>query len=140
MQYIFLLGRVLFSSIFLIKSLEHFSPDIINRAANAGVIGASWLVPVSGIIALLGGLSILLGYKAKIGAWLLVIFLLPTAFAVHNFWISQDFFSNMMHQYCFFKNLSLTGAALMIAYFGSGPFSLDGSKEKSSKSKKRKKA
>lgn len=125
MRYVFLLGRVLFSSIFLIKSLEHFSQGMIGRAANMGVPMASLLVPIAGIIAFLGGLSILLGYRAKVGAWLLVIFLLPTTFMIHNFWVSTDFFSNMMHQYCFFKNLSLLGAALMIAYFGSGPLSLD---------------
>ena len=125
MKYIFLFGRILFSSIFLIKSLEHFSPKMIDRVASMGVPMASILVPIAGIIAFLGGLSILLGYKAKLGAWLLVIFLLPTTFIVHKFWDSKDFFTNMMHQYCFFKNISLLGAALMISYFGSGPLSLD---------------
>ncbi|MBS0627502.1 MAG: DoxX family protein [Verrucomicrobia bacterium] len=125
MKYIFLLGRILFSSIFLIKSLEHFSKEMITHATHAAVPMPSLLVPIAGIIAFLGGLSILLGYRAKVGAWLLVIFLLPTTFMIHRFWVSTDFFSNMMHQYCFFKNLSLLGASLMIAYFGSGPLSLD---------------
>ena len=89
---------------------------------------AQFLVPVGGVIAFLGGLSILLGYKAKIGAWLLIIFLVPTTFMMHKFWLSEDFFSNMMHQYCFFKNASLLGAALMIACVGSGPLSLDKNK------------
>jgi putative oxidoreductase len=89
-----------------------------------GVPAASVLVPLSGIIALLGGLSILLGYKAKIGAWLLVIFLVPTAFMMHKFWAAEDGFASMMQHYCFMKNMSLLGASLMIAYFGSGPLSL----------------
>ncbi|MES2199657.1 MAG: DoxX family protein [Chlamydiota bacterium] len=125
MRYVFLLGRILFSTVFLIKSLEHFSPKMIDHATSMGVPMASVLVPVAGLIAFLGGLSILLGYKAKVGAWLLVIFLLPTTFVVHRFWDAKDFFSNMMHQYCFFKNVSLLGAALMVSYFGSGPLSLD---------------
>ena len=97
----------------------------MEHAADMGVPMASILVPIAGILALLGGLSILLGYKAKVGAWLLVIFLLPVTLIIHRFWDTKDFFANMMHQYCFFKNLSLLGAALMISYFGSGPLSLD---------------
>ena len=128
MKYIFLLGRILFSSIFLIKSLEHFSIKMMDHATGMGVPMAPILVPISGIIALLGGLSILLGYKAKIGAWLLVIFLLPTTLMMHKFWLTDDFFANMMHQLCFIKNASLLGAALMITYLGSGPMSLDKNK------------
>ena len=128
LKYVFLLGRIFFSSIFLIKSLEHFSSQSINYTASMGIPFASILVPLSGVIAFLGGLSILLGYKAKIGAWLLIIFLVPTTFTMHKFWLSEDVFSNIMHQYCFFKNLSIVGAALMVTYFGSGPMSLDKSK------------
>lgn len=128
MKYIFLLGRVLFSAIFIIKSFEHFSPDTILRAREAGIPMAQVLVPIFGIIILLGGLSMLLGYKAKKGAWLLVIFLLPATFLMHNFWSAQHPFAAMMHNYCFWKNLSLLGAAIMISYFGSGPMSLDKNK------------
>lgn len=125
MKYIVLLGRILFSLVFILKSLEHFSPRMVDLAAQAGVPMPGLFVPLAGIIAFLGGLSILLGYRAKAGACLLVLFLLPTAFAMHKFWQSKDAFSMMMHQYCFLKNVSLLGAALMIAYFGSGPMSLD---------------
>ena len=125
MKYIFLLGRILFSAIFIVKSFDHFSSKMIEHATEMGVPMASILVPIAGVLALLGGLSILLGYKAKAGAWLLVIFLLPITLVIHRFWDTKDFFANMMHQYCFFKNVSLLGAALMISYFGSGPLSLD---------------
>ncbi len=130
MKFIVLLGRVLFSTIFIIKSMEHFSQDMIAHAADMGVPLAPILVPIAGIIALLGGLSILLGYKAKIGAWLLVIFLLPTSFMMHKFWQSETSFSAMMQHYCFWKNISILGAALMISYFGSGPYSIDKHKNK----------
>ena len=125
MNYVFLLGRVLFSTIFIIKSFEHFSQATILRAQDAGLGMAQLLVPLSGIIVLLGGLSILLGYKAKKGAWLLVIFLLPTTFLMHNYWKAENSFALMMHHYCFWKNIALLGAALMITHFGSGPLSLD---------------
>lgn len=123
-KYILLLGRICFSAIFLIKSLEHFSNAKIQEAMSLGVPMPSLLVPLSGIVALLGGLSILLGYKARIGAWLLVIFLIPTTLVMHRYWEFKDLYHGMMHEYCFMKNLSMLGAALIITYFGSGPFSL----------------
>ena len=47
---------------------------------------ASILVPFSGVLAVLGGLSILLGYRARIGAWLIVLFLIGITPKMHNFW------------------------------------------------------
>lgn len=125
MKYIFLLGRVLFSSVFILKSFELFSSNTIMRAREEGLSMAEVLVPIFGIIVLLGGLSMLLGYKAKKGAWLLVIFLLPATFLMHRFWAAENSFAAMMHNYCFWKNLSLLGAAIMVSHFGSGPMSLD---------------
>jgi putative oxidoreductase len=124
-KWIVLLGRILFSSIFILKSFTHFSSGAINHAFQMGVPMAEVLVPIAGLLALLGGLSILLGFKGKSGAWLLVIFLIPTAFAMHQFWNMNDPFAAMMHHYCFWKNISLLGAALMITHFGTGPYSLD---------------
>ena len=86
---------------------------------------ATLLVPLSGVIALLGGLSILLGYKAKIGGWLIVIFLVPVTLMMHNFWAETDPMMAMTQQIMFMKNVSMLGAALMIAGIGSGPLSLD---------------
>jgi putative oxidoreductase len=77
MKYIALLGRVLFSLIFLVTIINHFKPAAAGYAASQGIPAASILVPLSGIIAFAGALSIILGYKAKIGAWLIVLFLVP---------------------------------------------------------------
>jgi putative oxidoreductase len=124
MKYIVLLGRVLFSLIFFIKGLNHFYPNILKFATEMNVPKADILVPLSGGIAIVGALSILLGLKARWGAWLLVIFLVPVTLVMHRFWEFNDNYSAMMHEYCFWKNVSLIGAALMITYFGSGPLSL----------------
>lgn len=126
MEYVLLLGRILFSSIFILGSIGHFLKGGIAYATEAGVPMAHVLTPLSGVLSLVGGLSILLGYKAKAGAWLLVIFLIPTTFIVHDFWehIMEPHMA-MMQRGMFFKNLSLIGGALIIAYFGSGPYSLN---------------
>jgi uncharacterized membrane protein YphA (DoxX/SURF4 family) len=47
-------------------------------------------VAASGVLLLLGGLSLLLGYHPTVGAILLVVFLLATSFTMHNFWAVKD--------------------------------------------------
>ena len=125
MKYIVLVGRILFSTIFIMTIMGHFSQQDISFAAAAGVPLASIAVPVSGIIAFLGGLSIAFGYKAKWGAWLIVLFLVPITLMMHNFWSAPDKMTAQMQLAMFIKNLSILGGALMIAYFGTGPLSLD---------------
>lgn len=125
MKYIVLLGRVSFSFIFLYTIFGHFSQQYVEYAASRGVPLPSVLVPLSGIIAILGALSIILGYKAKLGAWLIVLFLVPVTLMMHNFWGLEDAMAAMTQKVMFFKNLSMLGGALIIAYFGAGPLSLD---------------
>jgi putative oxidoreductase len=64
MKYALLAGRQLFSMIFIIASVGHFSPRTIEAAAAHGVPLPGLLVPLSGIIALVGGLSVLLGFHS----------------------------------------------------------------------------
>ncbi len=125
MKYIVLLGRILYSTIFLMAGPNHFTAGTIGYAASKGVPMASIVVPLSGIIAFLGGLSILLGYKSKYGAWLIVIFLVPVTFMIHNYWTYTDPMQTQTQMVHFMKNISMLGAAFMIAHFGSGPLSVD---------------
>ncbi len=125
MKYLVLLGRILYSAIFLMSAPGHFTEKTIGYAASHGVPLASLAVPLSGAIVFVGALSILLGYKARYGAWLVVLFLVPVTLSMHNFWAVADPTAAGIQQIMFMKNLSMLGAALMIAHFGSGPFSLD---------------
>jgi len=118
------LGRLLFVLIFLMSGFTHFAKQTIAFAASQGVPMASVLVPASGLIALFGALSILLGYRAKIGAWLIVLFLLGVT-PMHKFWGISDPMMEQMQMVMFMKNLTMLGGALLISQFGSGPWSLD---------------
>ena len=120
-----LLGRFLYVLIFLMAAPTHFSKQTIAYAAAQGAPLASIVVPLSGIIALAGGLSILLGYRAKTGAWLIVLFLLPVTLIMHKFWTVHDPMMAQTQMVMFMKNVALLGAALLITQFGSGPLSLD---------------
>ena len=124
LNYVGLLGRIFFSAIFIMSGPNHFKAETIGYAAAQGVPLASIAVPFSGIIALLGGLSIALGYRAKLGAWLIVLFLVPVTLMLHRFWGVSDPQAAGLQLAMFMKNLSMLGAALLIARMGSGPLSL----------------
>lgn len=134
MKFIGLIGRILFASIFLTSVPGHFAAQAIGYAGAQGVPAPSFLVPLSGIIELVGALSIILGYKTKWGAWLIVIFLIPVTFTMHTFWKISDPMQAQMDMVMFLKNISMTGAALFFAYMGAGPLSLDARMQKAGQS------
>jgi putative oxidoreductase len=119
------LGRVLFSLIFILSGFGHFSAQTVAYASQMGLGGASFFVPLSGALIIAGGLSVAFGFYARYGAAALIIFLLPTTFIMHRFWGIEDPLVAMNQQAHFMKNLSMIGAALLICYFGAGPLSLD---------------
>ena len=122
-------GRALFSAIFLLAGRSHFDPGTIAYARSAGVPFAEFLVPASGVLAFLGGLSVLLGWRARVGAAMLVAFLVPVTFSMHAFWAVKDPMMAQIQFAMFMKNLGLLGGALLVAYFGAGPYSLDARRE-----------
>jgi putative oxidoreductase len=121
---VILVGRLLFALIFLTAGPNHFSSQTIAYAASQGVPLASIIVPFSGVMAFVGALSILVGYRARIGAWLIALFLIGVT-PMHKFWGIADPMMQQMQMVMFMKNLSMLGGALLVTQFGSGPWSLD---------------
>jgi putative oxidoreductase len=119
------LGRFFFSLIFLMAGANHFNKQTIGYVGSQGVPLAAIAVPLSGVLAIAGGLSILLGYRAKLGAWLIVLFLVPVSLMMHKFWTVQDPMMAQIQMILFMKNVSMLGGGLLISQFGAGPFSLD---------------
>lgn len=118
-------GRALFAVIFVASVLGHFSAAGIARASAHGVPFATIIVPLFGILALVGGVSIMLGYRARFGAFLLLVFLVPVTLVMHRSWGIADLQLAMMEKANFLKNTSLIGTCLLLMYYGSGPYSLD---------------
>jgi putative oxidoreductase len=128
-RYLALVARQLFSVIFIIASAGHFTSGTIALAAKHGVPFASLLVPLSGLIALAGGLSVLFGYRARIGGALLVLFLVPVTFTMHNFWAAADTATFRLELVLFLRNMMLLACALLVTRAGAGPLSLDAAME-----------
>jgi putative oxidoreductase len=124
-RYLVPIGRLLFAAIFLASVPSHFSQATYEHAAQQGLPMANLLVPLSGVLELVGALSLLLGYHARIGALLLALFLVPVTLVMHGFWGISDHAQAQMQQINFMKNMALLGATFVFMYFGAGPVSLD---------------
>jgi putative oxidoreductase len=125
MKFLFPLGRALFALIFIFAAPRHFTHEGIQHAADLGVPAAQVLVPLSGVLAFAGGISVVLGYKARWGAVALIAFLVPVTLWMHAYWRLNNSEAIHIQQAMFFKNLSMLGAAILISQFGAGPVSID---------------
>ncbi|MEZ2330029.1 DoxX family protein [Mesorhizobium sp. RCC_202] len=116
-----LIGRVLLAVIFLLSGFGKLTA-ISGTAAYFGAMGLP--VPTAtavivGLIELLGGLAVLLGFQTRIAAWVLAIFTIATALVAHTGWADQN---QMIH---FLKNVAITGGFLLLASSGAGAYSID---------------
>ncbi|HAC65853.1 MAG TPA: DoxX family protein [Cyanothece sp. UBA12306] len=118
-KYITLLARILLSIIFIKSGVNKITNFTNTQAymASKGLPFTEILLVVTIFVLLLGGLSILLGYQAKTGAFLLIGFLIPTTLIFHGSFPEEI--------NAFLKNLGLMGGLLMIVASGSGEISLD---------------
>jgi uncharacterized membrane protein YphA (DoxX/SURF4 family) len=123
MNTVLIIGRVLFALIFLASGVNHLTKleAMTGYATYKKVPAAKLAVVVSGLMILVGGLYIAFGVYADLGALLIAIFLIPTAFLMHAFWKESDATAKQNEQIAFMKDISMAGAALIIfVLVGSG--------------------
>ncbi|MBW4681046.1 MAG: DoxX family protein [Microcoleus vaginatus WJT46-NPBG5] len=120
-KYVPLLARIFLSIIFIKAGIDKlFDPgSTVQQMASKGIPLPGLLIIPTIILLIAGGLSVLLGFKARYGALGLIGFLIPTTLIFHTN------FAEPMQQIQFLKNLGLIGGLLMVVAFGSGALSLD---------------
>ncbi|MGB7250360.1 MAG: DoxX family protein [Phormidesmis sp.] len=120
MTYLPLAARICLALIFLNSGVKHllgfqsFVPTIASKGLPLPQVLAIGAIACL----LLGSVSLILGYQAKLGAVLLILFLIPTTLFFHP--VATDLTS-------FLKNLALIGGLLMVVSYGPGLVSVDGS-------------
>jgi len=120
---VFIIARVLFSLLFISSGVAHLArlQAMTGYAQYKKVPAAKLSVIVTGLMLIIGGLYVALGIYADLGALLLAIFLLLSAFKMHDFWTITDEQAKQAEMANFMKNLALAGAALVIfVLVGSG--------------------
>ncbi len=115
MRVAFLIGRIIFGGYWLMGSFNHFrNLNYMSEYAKAkGTPAPKAAVAGTGMLLLLGGLSLLSGVYPGAGITLLIIFLLGVSIKIHNFWQIDDAQMKQVDLINFTKNMALIGALLM---------------------------
>jgi len=118
MDYLFIIGRVIFAGYFIFNGINHFVniKMMSGYSKSKGVPVPSVAVSITGLLLLAGGLSILLGVHPRIGLALIFVFLVPVSFMMHNFWAIKDPQAKMTEMINFLKNMALVGAVFMMLF------------------------
>jgi putative oxidoreductase len=118
---IVLVGRILLAAIFILAGFGKLT-DISGTAAYFAMYnlpGGAATAVAAGLVELLGGIAILIGFQTRIAAYLLALFSVVTALIAHMAW------SDMMQLIHFQKNLAMAGGFLVLAVYGPGALSVD---------------
>ncbi|RMF44470.1 MAG: DoxX family protein [Planctomycetota bacterium] len=121
-------GRILLSAIFLMSAIANKIPNfnaVAEYAASEGVPMPKIMLAGGIVFLIAGGLSVLLGYRVRIGATLLLIFLILATYFFHDFWTMEDAAQQQEQMIHFMKNMALMGAMLLLIVNGPGPCNLE---------------
>jgi putative oxidoreductase len=116
-----LIGRILLVLIFLqsgIGKIENFG-GTVQYMASYGMPYTNFFLVGAIFFELVGSATVILGYFARFGALLLLIFLIPTTLIFHSN------FADQVQMIMFMKNVSMLGGCLIVLASGAGRFSLD---------------
>ncbi|MEI8376703.1 MAG: DoxX family protein [Planctomycetota bacterium] len=126
-------GRVLLCAVFLMAAvgskIPHFS-EVAQVMTSKGMPQPKLMLAGAIVFLLAGSLSVITGYRARIGASLLLVFLVLATYYFHNFWTIADSKAQQDQMMQFMKNLSIMGAMLFIIANGPGPMSIISVKQK----------
>jgi uncharacterized membrane protein YphA (DoxX/SURF4 family) len=116
-----LAGRLMFTLIFFLSGITHFTgiDDYVRLMPSAIPFRTFWVL-ISGVVELIGATMIATNRLPRLGAWLIVLFLVPVTITVHG----VDMVSNpdermrAIQLSFFLKGVTMTGAALLITQLG----------------------
>ncbi len=116
MNFLFLLGRIIYGGYFVYSGVNHYLHHDMMKgyAQSKGVASPHVAVPGTGAMMVAGGASIATGYQPKIGALLIIGFLAGVSSKMHDFWNIEDQGQQMNDMINFTKNMALIGAALTL--------------------------
>jgi len=121
-----LFARGLLSAIFLMSGFGKISnwQGTTEFMASKGMPAVSFFLAGAILLELGGGLSLLLGFRARAGAAALILFLIPATLIFHNFWAFEGM-DQRMQMINFLKNLAILGGLIQTMVYGAGALSLD---------------
>ena len=122
-----LIGRVLLALMFIqagygkLVGIEGTASYI----ASVGLPFPALLAVLAGVVELVGGIALVVGFKVRWAGLALALFTLAASVLFHPYW-SAPAGQQMIPQLLFMKNLSVIGGLLLVSALGAGPLSMDG--------------
>jgi putative oxidoreductase len=115
MEYVFLLGRILYGGLFVMSAMNHFrnAAMMTGYVKSKGVPAPNAAIMGSGVLMFVGGLSVVLGLRPGLGILILTVALVPITLIMHNFWADTDPMARLNNFINFQKNVALLGGAWM---------------------------
>lgn len=119
-------GRVLMSALFLLGAYWHVTnwETALAKTASTGVFRPDLILVFATVLLVLGGVSLLLGYKTRVGAVLLIVEIIMTALIFHPFWNATDADRTLVLLQ-FLNRTALCGGLLVLISAGPGSISID---------------
>jgi putative oxidoreductase len=116
-----LIGRILLVLIFLNSGIGKIGKFEMTAQymAKFGISYPNFFLLGAIVFELLGSVTVILGYYARLGALLLILFLIPTTIIFHTN------FADPLQMVQFMKNVSMLGGCLVLLGMGPGHWSLD---------------
>jgi uncharacterized membrane protein YphA (DoxX/SURF4 family) len=116
MEFVMLIGRILFGLIFVSSGINHFTQTegMTGYAQFKKIPSPKLAVQGSGLVLLLGGLSVILGIWADLGAIVLALILSVMAVTMHNYWTISEPQAKQADMIGFWKNISMAGGAIFM--------------------------
>jgi len=114
-------GRLLFTSLFFLSGVTHFTniPYYVELTPEVVPFPVFWTL-LSGVVELAGAAMILANWRPRLGAWLLILFLIPVTIVVHGYEMiyAAEAAERLNQQAHFLKGWALVGAALLVTQLG----------------------
>ena len=122
MEWILLVGRILFGGFFVMGGAMHFMKlhDMTEYARMKGAPMPKMSTIATGMVIMLAGLGVVFGVYQSISLLAIAAFLVVITPIMHAFWKVNDPNMKMMEMQMFLKNMALLGAALALYVFSSG--------------------
>ncbi|TMA37798.1 MAG: DoxX family protein [Deltaproteobacteria bacterium] len=114
-------GRIMFTLIFFLSGIAHFTQlNEFVALMPAAIPFRTFWVMISAVVELVGATLIVTNRYPRLGAWLIVIFLVPVTITVHGVWMitAPDRQMQQIQTSFFLKGVAMAGAALLITQLG----------------------
>ena len=125
-SYVSVVGRLLLALMFIVAGFGKLTnlQGTAGYIASGGLPAPMVLAVLVGLLELVGGLALVVGYQVRWVGLALALFTLAASVLFHAYW-SAPADQQMVAQLLFMKNLSVAGGMFLISALGAGPLSLD---------------